>query len=380
MLEVSEVEDAASLAALEPEWQALAAANPASTPFQSFEWCATWWKHHGKGKLWVLVARDNGVAVGLMPLVITRYRSAPLRQVRWMGAPLSDYQELIGPPADAARCATAFLAHLHAHRARWDVCDFNDLRDGGALAATPHEQLRTAIVFHRMCPVVPLEATWETFVKSLGKNMRANVGRRRRQLEKAYRAEFDLAAPETVQAAMEDLFRLHNTRWQKRGASGAFAGPKIQAFHHEVARKFLARGWLRLHRLRLDGETKAAFYCFHQGARTYYYLSGFDLSVSKFSPGNVLMAEAIGRAIADGAREFDLLRGDETYKYAWKAIDRKTVRMILGHGSLRSWVATGGHRFERFVEREGLKVQRRLWGRKRADEPGRARLSESDGS
>jgi CelD/BcsL family acetyltransferase involved in cellulose biosynthesis len=161
---------------------------------------------------------------------------------------------------------------------------------------------------------------------------------------------------------------------------GAFAGARMQAFHHEVAQKFLARGWLKLHRLRLDGEARAAFYCFQLGARVYYYLSGFDQSVGKFSPGNVMMAYAIQRAIADGAREFDLLRGDETYKYAWKAEDRTTQRLVLGHASLRSRFATSGHRFERWVEHEGLKMQRRLWGRKEASGTESARLREPDGN
>ena len=179
---------------------------------------------------------------------------------------------------------------------------------------------------------------------------------------------------------MEDLFRLHNRRWRRRGAMGAFAGKRMQAFHHEVAQKFLARGWLKLHRMRLDGEARAAFYCFQLNGRVYYYLSGFDHTVGKFSPGNVMMGYAIERAIADGAREFDLLRGDESYKYMWKAEDRSTQRLVIGHGTLRSRIAVGGHRFERWVEHEGLKVQRRLWGRKEAERAEPARLPEPDGN
>jgi CelD/BcsL family acetyltransferase involved in cellulose biosynthesis len=131
-----------------------------------------------------------------------------------------------------------------------------------------------------------------------------------------------------------------------------------------VARRFLQRGWLRLHRLRLDGETAAAFYCFQLGRRVYYYLSGFDVAFGKFSIGNVLMAQAIERAIADGATEFDLLRGDETYKFAWKAEERETLRLIVGRPAWRSSFALGAHRLERYLEHKGLALQRRLWGRK----------------
>jgi len=387
MLEIEEVVDEAGLAALEPTWRALVDATPHATPFQTWEWLSTWWEHHRSGKLWVLVARDKNVAVGLMPLTRTWYRVPPLRQVRWMGAPLSDFQDIVGPPDRQAECTRAFLAHLAKTRSLWDVCDLNDLLDGSALPSAPFassdEHLRGETVFHRMCPVISLAPSWEEYSKSLGKNLRANVGRRRRQLEKAYRTELDTVHGDALPAAMNDLFHLHNTRWRRRGVGGAFSGERIQAFHHEVARKFDERGWLKLHRLRCDGSARALFYCFQLGGRVYYYLSGFDDSISKFSPGNVLMGYSVQQAIADGAREFDLLRGDETYKYAWKAVDRKTVRMILRHGSMRSRLAFEGHRVERFVEQEGLKLQRRMWGRqgqtgKGAPAADGAKLSEPD--
>jgi CelD/BcsL family acetyltransferase involved in cellulose biosynthesis len=365
MLTVSEVTDPAGLAALEADWRELhdRAADP--TPFQSFEWQATWWRHHGRGRLWVLVARDNSVTVGLMPLHISRYRGTPLRQVRFLGAPLSDFQEILAAPGWELPARDAFLRYLETHARRWDLCDFADQRKGTSLTAGEMpDGLRPLLIHHRVCPYIRLDESWEKFVSRLSKNMRANVGRRRRQVAKQFRAEYDLAAPETVQAAMEELFRLHNGRWRRRGVSGAFAGARMQQFHHDVARQFLGRGWLRLHRLRLDGETRAAFYCFQLRERVYYYLSGFDIAYGKYSIGNVLMAQAIERGIADGAREFDLLRGDETYKFAWKAEERDTLRLILGRAALRSSFALSAHRLERFIEHRGLALQRRMWGRK----------------
>jgi CelD/BcsL family acetyltransferase involved in cellulose biosynthesis len=316
--------------------------------------------------LWVLRARDGGETVGLMPLTIARWRGTPIRQVRFMGAPLSDYQGLIGPRERANECAAAFLMHLHKNRTRWELCDFADQREGTALATAEAGPLYLMRLHHRVCPVVELDATWDAFTARLGKNLRTNLGRRRRQLTKKFGAEFDLADADALPQAMEDLFRLHNTRWRRRGAMGAFSGAAMQRFHHEVARKFLARGWLKLHRVRTDGQTRAAFYCFQLGGRVYYYLSGFDLELSKYSVGNVAMGAAIADAIQSGAREFDLLRGDESYKFQWRAVERNTKRLIIGHGALRSRLALGAHAVERFLEREGLKVQRRLWGRERA--------------
>ena len=377
MVAVSEVTDSDGLAQLEPAWRDLLARAADPTPFQSPEWQATWWRHHGRGRLWVLVAHDNGVMIGLMPLHILRYRSTPLRQVRFLGAPLSDFQEILAARGHERAARDAFLGHLAAHARRWDLCDFADQRKGTSLTLGEMPAgVRPLLVHHRVCPFIPLSASWDEFAKRLSKNMRTNVGRRRRQVAKQFRAEYDLADAATLPAAMEELFRLHNARWRRRGVSGAFAGARMQRFHHEVAAKFLERGWLRLHRLRLDGETRAAFYCFQLGRRVYYYLSGFDVAFGKFSIGNVLMAQAIERAIADGADEFDLLRGDETYKFAWKAEERETLRLILGRAAWRSSFALGAHRLERYLEHKGLALQRRLWGRR--PEAGKANVESAE--
>lgn len=378
MLTVSEVTDPAGLSALEAEWRALhdRAADP--TPFQSYEWQATWWRHHGRGQVCLLVGRDNGVMVALMPLHISRYRGTPLRQVRFLGAPLSDFQEILAAPGHEAAARDAFLGWLADHATRWDLCDFADQRKGTSLTTGEMPGgLVPLLVHHRVCPYIRLDETWEKFTSRLSKNMRANVGRRRRQVAKQFRAEYEQATSATVHEAMEELFRLHNARWRRRGVSGAFAGARMQRFHHDVAQQFLARGWLRLHRLKLDGVTRAAFYCFQLRDRVYYYLSGFDVEYGKFSIGNVTMAHAIERAISDGAREFDLLRGDETYKFQWKAEERDTLRLILGRAALRSSFALSAHRLERFIEHRGLALQRRLWGRRKSTGAGAQSTVES---
>jgi CelD/BcsL family acetyltransferase involved in cellulose biosynthesis len=365
MLEISEVTSSAELFALREEWQKLVSCSAAPTPFQTWEWLSTWWEHYPSGKLWILLAREGQALVGILPLCIASYYGLPLRRVRFMGAPLSDYQEMLALPERAAACRDAFLAHIQKERRRWDLLDLADVRQESAFSsptAVPGLHIETHL--HRLCPYIPLAENWETFSRTLGKNLRANIGRRRRQLDRDFALTFDTATEETLPQAMEELFALHNGRWRRRALRGALEGARKQRFHHALSKQLLRRGWLRLHRLRLDGKTRAAFYCFESGGRVYYYLSGFDEALRKYSPGMVLMSQAVMDAMADRKSEFDLLRGDETYKYEWKARDRKTLRLIIGQRSLRSGMALAVSRIERFIEHHGLRLQRRLWGRK----------------
>lgn len=365
MLEIGEVTSAAAFDALKDEWQALFSRSAAPTPFQTWEWLSTWWQHYPTGKLWILTARKDGELCAILPLFIASYYGLPLRRVRFMGAPLSDYQEMIALPEHAAECRDAFFAHIEKESRRWDLLDLADVREESAFSTTPEvDGLRFETVHHRMCPYIPLAQDWEQQTRTLGKNLRSNIGRRRRQLSREFALELDTATEENLPQAMEELFALHNARWRRRGASGAFSGARKQSFHRELSRKLLSRGYLRLHRLRLNGKTHAAFYCFSAEGRVYYYLSGFDHEIGKYSPGLVLMSQVVMDAIADQAHEVDLLRGDESYKYEWKARDRKTLRLIVGQRSLRSAMALAVSRIERFIERHGLRLQRHFWGRK----------------
>ena len=171
--------------------------------------------------------------------------------------------------------------------------------------------------------------------------------------------------PSELLPALDELFWLHGRRWRRRGLKGAFADERIRRFHRDVACRFAGRGVLRLHRLRLDGKTRALFYCFAGQGRVYYYLSGFDLALARHSLGTVLMAEAVSRAIAEGAHEFDLLRGDENYKREWRAEERRTVRLVLSRRSVRSRIALSGNRLERRLERAGSRLRNRLFGHRR---------------
>src|SRR5581483_2317407 len=239
MIDIVEVTDEIGLDLLEHEWRALADASEECTPFQTFEWMSSWWRHQRRGQLWILTAREQGALVGILPLFISRYHGLPLRRVSFLGTPVSEYHALLARPGRAADCRTAFFAHLAANERRWDVIDLPDLREGSALAESPLlPRLRVQLVHHRVCPFVPLGATWEGYTATLGKNLRSRIGRQTRALSRQFAAEFDEVGPDELRAALEDLFYLHNRRWQKRGLRGAFSDRRIQRFHQDVARRF----------------------------------------------------------------------------------------------------------------------------------------------
>jgi CelD/BcsL family acetyltransferase involved in cellulose biosynthesis len=89
------------------------------------------------------------------------------------------------------------------------------------------------------------------------------------------------------------------------------------AFHDAFSRLALARGWLRLFTLRVGEAPVAVLYCLRYGTTMHYFQSGFDDAWTRRSVGLVAMGLAIKASFEEGADEYDLLHGDEPYKFQW---------------------------------------------------------------
>jgi CelD/BcsL family acetyltransferase involved in cellulose biosynthesis len=362
---VEELHDPRALFALSGEWRDLHEAAADATPFQSWEWVSTFWRHLGRGTPNLLAIREGDDLVGLAPLVVTGFRGLPVRRLTFLGAPLSDYQGLLARPGREALVARAVAEYVvDRDGAPVDLVDLPDVRAADPLVTAFSEAAgdRGLVAPHRVCPAVALPASFDLLRRQLGRSLRQKLGNLRRQSARRLGARFDEARGEAVAPTLEALFTLHDRRWRRRGLRGAFARPEVRDFHREVAPLLDERGWLRLHRVIVDGDVRGAIYCLSHQGRVAYYLGGFDLRYARYSLGTLLVGEAIERAIGEGARTFDFLRGDERYKYLWRADDAETFRLLLTTPALRGALARRAISVERELERLGGRLRNRLFG------------------
>jgi CelD/BcsL family acetyltransferase involved in cellulose biosynthesis len=154
--------------------------------------------------------------------------------------------------------------------------------------------------------------------------MLCNLRNRRRRAEECGAVAVQMADADSLDGMLDLLLHLHGVRWGARGETGVLAG--MEAFHREVAGRFLALGWLRLFALQIGASTAAANYGFHVRDRAYSYIGGLDPDLHRLSPGGLVVQHAIVQAVRDGATTFDFLRGAEQYKYHWGARDVPQVR------------------------------------------------------
>jgi len=336
---IKTIEDAAGFCALREEWDELLKASASNSFFLTWEWLYPWWKHlSGDRKLRIITLRSDGELIAIAPLASRRGRLArlvPFRAFEFLGADrlASDYLDLIikrGREAEALQALGDYLdremAMLEMANLRRDSCTAASLtRELQEHGWTPYEET-TGI-----CPFIPLSGhSWESYLASLGPEHRYNFRRRLKNLTKASDVRFEQArSPAQVRATLPWLVTLHKMRWRNHGRSDAFHRSDLLAFHEEASRLALERGWLRLFLMTIDGQPAASLYGFHYH-RTFYFLqSGFDPTFRKQSVGLLTMGLAIKSAIEEGAEEYDMLRGDEPYKFHWAREQRGLVRIEL---------------------------------------------------
>ncbi len=309
------------------EWDDLLAHSPTATPFQTRDWQTCWWRTFGGGKrALALEVREGRDLVGLFPLTVAK---GPWRALRAMGTGPSDYLHPIARVGYEAAVAEALAPALREVR-EVDLLDLQCLREDQPLASmTTDDQAR--------CLVLDLPPTYDAFLASLGKSLRYDVRRLDKSPFKDGKATIETNPPD----GLDILFDLHRARWRAKRLPGAFVG-RLVPFQRAWAAVAGDRMWLSV--LRLEGRPIGALYAMAVGRQVFYYQAGFAPTEGSISPGTLLVAHTVRRAIAEGKTRFDFLRGDEEYKRRWKPqnayADRRAVVPLNARGQAgAAWIA-----------------------------------------
>ena len=318
-MHIEHIDSEGGLTALVPEWTGLWRRVPDATPFQSPLWLIPWWHHFGTGAPHIITARTDRTLIGILPLY--GLHEPGCFKLLPFGISVSDYVDAL---IDPAHCDTAdALLDTIADIPSWQECHLPDLPpDAGLIGASVPPGLVETRDPSPPCPVLTLPSNPADLPSIVPRKTLRDVRQAHARSEALGPVTIEAADPSTVEAALADLFRLHEKRWRDRGEAGVLAEPQVRAFHREAARAFCEAGILRLYRLSIAGAVVGVYYGFHCNGNAYAYLGGFEPDMPRLSPGAQLLHHAICAAIADGAGEFHFLRGGENYKYAWGAVDR----------------------------------------------------------
>lgn len=355
-LQINLTHDPAALDMLRDPWTELQAKSATDTVYLTWEWVKTWWDHFGHDKtLWLITAKtDDGRLVGIAPLVVEierEFRFAQMRMLTFVGGrgPM-DHLDFIIERGLESEVIPAFLAAIQEEHG-WDVLSIAHIReDSPNLPILQASGITWEEDEARIAPYVVLNTTWDKYLQTLSTKTRQNQRRNIKKLDTAFpdRWVFDVVSdPADIRPTLARLIELHQAQWQAQGKPGSFADPQVAKFHHAVAHLLMEKGWLRLLRLRIDGQLVAAALTFAFRGRAYGFSMGVDYSIPHVELGHAMVQLGIRDAAESGMSEYDFLWGDEEWKYRWNAVNRidrtlewyGSARGKMGHGLVK--IATG---------------------------------------
>lgn len=123
---------------------------------------------------------------------------------------------------------------------------------------------------------------------------------------------------------------------------------------------------LRIYTLKVAGRVIAVQYALRYGAVVHGYATAFDPDFRLYSPGRIIIADAIKGAIAEGAREFNCGLGGHAYKYDWARLQRVDRHLILTrtiHGHFWTYGGTFYRRSRAAYRQYAAPALRRASGR-----------------
>ncbi|MEO8438068.1 MAG: GNAT family N-acetyltransferase [Chloroflexota bacterium] len=350
-------------------WDALAARNAWATPFSGWAFQRAWWDAYGANaheETLVIVRADAPAGadpIAIIPLMhrhevepedalthtTMRHGAAveltpvpPTATAIFFGASYhADYATVLAAPADLPAVADAFAQYLADARdgTAWDVVDLRRMRCGDpaadALAAAfgareMAEGWTLNVEREDVCPVVtlPVGADMDAYLATLSKKERHENRRKVRRAAAVGEIRFDDSTDPL--ADLETFIELHQKKW---GEDGLFPDTPGGAQSRVLFRRLFELngpdGPVRLTFLSVGGKRIASGVHFETPDGILYYNAGVDRDASDLSPGVLMIHAYIARALVAGKRRFDFLRGDESYKYQWGAVDEPIQRILV---------------------------------------------------
>lgn len=338
-LQLQTIRNEAAWAALSSEWNELLARSISNVPFLSYEYLKAWWQHRGGGEwpqaeLQIITARDAAhQLVGVAPFFLNRdaENKASLRLIGSLE--ISDFLDIMVQESDLNCFAEALMGYLHSEAVlAWDQIILSNILDTSPSLvamkqAAEARGLLTQLETLQASPLIPLPGNFEDYVNGLDKKHRHEFRRKLRNaagffIPVTWHIHTDSAV---LDDAMGNFFSLMEQEKEKQ----SFLSPEMRTQMKAIAQAFNKMGALQLAFLKVGDQLAGAYFNICYDKRIWVYNSGTSKQFAQLSPGMVLIGYLIENAIEQGFNVFDMMRGDEAYKYQLGAVDRFVKQLVL---------------------------------------------------
>jgi CelD/BcsL family acetyltransferase involved in cellulose biosynthesis len=303
--------DFARVEQLSAQWDRLWKADPVGEIFQSFAWNRAWWRAYNRDfELCCVVVWNDGKVIGILPLMLKGHT------VRFMGAPQSDYTDILAEESDVALVlATAARALFHSRG--WKECIFEHLSSQSRIVRhwsklPPELRKALCLVPARHSPTILLQNDAGLLNKLAEKK---HLRRHERKLEKSGSFNFRfLQTRYEIQQHLAIFFRYQIRSRVLRAEKSDCLSPEFSELLRALVEELNPREQLRFGLLEWNGQPLAYHLGFQVNDKFTMYQQAFDVDAWDYSPGEVLLRQLFLYAADHVTREFDFSVGYEFYK------------------------------------------------------------------
>jgi len=319
------------------EWQDVFQSNVNLSPYQSFEWLSHWWHYLGTGTLYILrVADADGRVIGFAPLHMRRkYYGVPVKHLAFIGVKRTDYLDFLVRPGQEDAFFQALFTFLKERQQEFRFIELRDFPDSSTnFAALTRHAGRIFPVYQtessRICVSIPLTADWQSYLGTLGKRTRKDVGYDRRYLAKRHEIRMaHFRNGQEFDKGYADLVEVYKKRWDAEKGATRYSEDDASHFEAAAAKSLSKRGDYRLWMLYADEAPVAALAGYEHNNKLFADVYAHVPAFHKLSVGNVVLGHAIEACIDNGLTEFDLSRGEERYKYKWNGQAKRNYHLKI---------------------------------------------------
>ena len=332
--------------ALKETWNSLYEKDPDAQFFLSWAFLSTYIRRY-EGGWFILAARlgEGTPYVALLPLRMRTRMSKKTGQfhneINMAGNYAADYTGIICAPEFVDRAVPALAKHLR--KMHWAKLHLENLRMSERrlrffLKNLADERLdirkmarvnKVDGINNCTCPSLDLPGSWDAYLEQkLGSNTRQKFRRFLRRVEGSDEFRITHADASTIDRDIGILLEFWRVKWTPRKGNLV---PGLLKSNRLLFKNAFESGTLFLPIL-WHGEKPLcalAFFVDPVKRAMLFHMTGRDETADVIPSGMVLHAYCIRRAIEQGFRIYDFLRGDEPYKYTFAAKDTVINCMLV---------------------------------------------------
>lgn len=307
---------------LEDEWNALfERAGRGEQMFQTFNWLWHWATHflpEGASNLAIVTVRRRGRMVAILPFVVERVLG--LRQIAFMGAPVSQYGDVLAEDLDDRDPVIVGAIEFALAATRADVLRLAKVRSD-ALIAPALSCIEAEITSVEQAPFVDLKAspTYADYVKRFSTKCFRNRRRLERRLAERGAVDLDwgLTGRAAADAACTTMVLKRAWLKAKGQVSRAFADRRTDAFFADVCAGLQRPTGTQVSLLTSGGEIADAAITVTCKGRQAVHILAYNMKFEKCAAGVLHVEKLVEHAFATGVEVFDFLAPRHDYKQEW---------------------------------------------------------------